>query len=104
MALQQLSAHLDALVSEQTGTTGDDEDVYDQDQRRPVFHAAVAAVLYLFLAAAALMWSWNLIGHDLFGAPLAEFRHGLASALALLVIAVPFRARCLTGGRKHTEA
>ncbi len=78
--------------------------MFNQDQRRSIFHAAVAATLYLFLAAAALMWSWNLIGHDLFGAPLARFRHGLASALALIVIAAPFRSRGLIGGRRHTDA
>jgi hypothetical protein len=71
--------------------------IYSLEQRRSLMHAALAAVLYLGIGAAILHWSWNVIGHDLFGAPQSEFRHGLALVLALLMIAIPFRTRSLTG-------
>jgi hypothetical protein len=75
----------------------------DQDERRSAFRGFLAAALFLALASAALMWSWNTIGHELFGGPLMQLRHGLALALALLVIAAPFRARGLARGRRHMD-
>lgn len=57
---------------------------------REFAHAVLLATVFLIAAGAALHWAWNLIGAEMFGAPKAEYRHGVALALALLVLALPF--------------
>jgi H+/Cl- antiporter ClcA len=47
-----------------------------------------------FLAgAAALMWTWNILGHDLLGGSKADFRHGVAAAAAYVLLRGLFRSR-----------
>jgi hypothetical protein len=37
-------------------------------------------------AAVALLWVWNTLAVDLFGAPVATFRHALAAQVAVLIL------------------
>ena len=66
--------------------------IRDRTRRRTIVHGLLAASAFLLLGALALHWSWNVVGHALLGGPRAEYHHGLALAVALLVIAAPFRA------------
>ena len=65
--------------------------LFDPKHRRSIFLGLLTGILFLLIGAAALHWSWNMIGHELLGAPRIEFRHGLAVMVALLVLATPFR-------------
>ena len=45
----------------------------------------------LLVGAAMAHWCWNVIGHELFGGPKSEYRHGVAMMAALIMIAWTFR-------------
>jgi hypothetical protein len=45
------------------------------------------------LAGALLMSCWNVLGHDLFGGPEAQFRHGVAAAVLIAIAAATVRVK-----------
>ena len=52
----------------------------------------VAVVLAsVLVGSVAILWSWNVVAHDLFGGPQAEYRHALAAITGLIVIALTLR-------------
>jgi hypothetical protein len=59
---------------------------------------ALLFVAGLALASMLLMWSWNTLGHDLFGGPEAQFRHGVAAAVLCAIALAAVRA----GARRRT--
>lgn len=61
--------------------------------RRAVARGLLLVAAFLLLGAAALLWSWNTLGHGLFGGPKAQYVHALALLAGFAVLALPFRAR-----------
>lgn len=51
-----------------------------------------AAIAAFALASVALLWSWNTVA-ELFGAPVAEFRHVLATLVLATVVKFVFSSR-----------
>ena len=41
-------------------------------------HRALIPLVFLLLAAELVLWGWNTMAVDLFGAPAAKFKHALA--------------------------
>jgi len=41
-------------------------------------HRALISLGFLLLAAVLVLWGWNTLAVDLFGAPVAKFKHALA--------------------------
>ena len=57
---------------------------------RRLLRAALALSVGLLLGGVVLLWSWNALAPELFGAPELAFRHALALELLLgLLIAIP---------------
>jgi hypothetical protein len=67
-------------------------------------HAAWLLAL-LAVGGAGFMWLWNVIGHDLFAAPEAQFRHGLAAMVVYLLLsrASRFRRRRFSHSHRQRE-
>ena len=59
----------------------------------PVIHAAALAIACALLASVALLWAWNTLGHDLLGAPKAQFKHALAFLVGVIVVGLVMRHR-----------
>ena len=57
----------------------------------PVIHAAALAIALALLATVTLMWAWNTLGHDLLGAPKAQFKHALAFLVGVVVVGLVMR-------------
>lgn len=54
--------------------------------------ALVFFIVYFFIGAYALLWSWNT-GAELFKWPIAEYRHALAAMLAYILVILPLCCR-----------
>jgi hypothetical protein len=61
----------------------------------PLIHATALAILAALLASIALLWVWNTVGHDLLGAPKAQFKHAAAFLVGLIAVGAAF------GRRRH---
>jgi hypothetical protein len=74
----------------------------DVNQRRTPRYGAVATAASFLVGAVVILWSWNTIAVDLFGAPNVALRHAIAIELAVAVvgIAIGFIARLAGGGRQ----
>jgi hypothetical protein len=62
----------------------------------------VAATATALLGAAGIVWAWNTLGPDLFGAPAIAYRHGLAVEFGVFLAAaiVSFGVRFAAGATK----
>ena len=57
---------------------------------RRLLRAALALSLLLLAGGVVLLWAWNALAPELFGAPEIGFRHALALELLLgLLVAIP---------------
>ena len=73
-----------------------------QSFRRYAAPAAAAAGAYL-VGAAIILWSWNTIAVDVFGASSIAFRHAIAfeALVAAFGAAFGFAARIARGGSEN---
>ena len=54
-------------------------------------HAALKIALTVLVAGACMLWAWNAIAIELFGAPAIGFKHVVALQAAIAgVVALPF--------------
>lgn len=58
--------------------------------RRHWGHSALVIVLTIFVAGAFMLWGWNTLAIELFGAPKIGFKHVLAfQAAVAAMVALP---------------
>lgn len=58
---------------------------------RRLFKFAFQAVLFLFVGATLILWSWNATLPSIFGLPVIEFKESLA--LIILIVTISFVSR-----------
>lgn len=49
-------------------------------------HAALVIVITVFIAGACMLWAWNSIAIELFGAPPIGFKHVVAFQVAIAAL------------------